>query len=91
MLRGGREDPVHGADRTRRRLAGIEYLGPPLRRRQIDEPLLMQQGQDLLTIGGRQGLPGRAPLAGAGGGPPAAGSRSPGAAPAPCTAGRRTT
>ena len=68
MLRGGREDPVHRVDRTRRHLAGIEYLGPHLRRRQIDEPLLMQQGQDLLTIGGRQGLPARAPLARGGGG-----------------------
>jgi hypothetical protein len=54
----GREYPVHRADRTGGHLASIEHLGPDLRRGQVDKPLVMQQGQDPLALGGRQGLPG---------------------------------
>jgi hypothetical protein len=39
-----RQHSVHRANRARRRLANVQQLSADLRRRQIDEAFLMQQG-----------------------------------------------
>jgi hypothetical protein len=60
-LRVRGQHPVHRADRARRHLARVEQLRPDLRRRQVDEPVPMEQGQDLLAISRREGVPRGAP------------------------------